>query len=181
MLEGAVTLIFIKDFTGSGATRYFIKTADVLREICAEELGAIDSYIICHDFWLIKDELGGAGNLPGKVFDLDEVHAIVAQKRNLREQRERQGIALKIPASMIEPEILDAYVAIVERRKLVDISVIESACNGLAAYAQSLLAMAEINDELTRLKEVELPLFNMLIAHSSAGICVNTDRIREAR
>jgi hypothetical protein len=35
--------------------------------------------------------------------------------------------------------------------------------------------MAEENDELTRLKEIELPVFNMLNAHTSLGIGIDVD------
>lgn len=181
MLEDAKTLVFIKDFTGDGSTRYFLKTDQVPKEISAAELGKITTPVICHDFWLIKDELGSSECLPIDVFDIDEVKAIVSQKRNLREQRDRQNISLKMPADLIASETMDAYIDMIERRLPVDLSVLKAACSALTDYARQLISLAEQNDELTRLREVELPAFNMLASHSSIGIGIDSDRVREAR
>ena len=81
MLEGASTLVFVKDFTGAGKSRYFLKRADLLEEVAADTLRDIDEFIICHDFWLIKDELSGAKCLPKNVFDVDEVFSMVVSVR----------------------------------------------------------------------------------------------------
>lgn len=181
MLENASTLAFVKDFTGAGATRYFLKGDDALKEVTADVLRDIDEYIICHDFWLIKEELAKADCLPKKIFDLDEVYSTVSQKRNLREQRDQQGISLKIPYSIISKEELDAYLEVIERRSPVDISVIEAGCNALADYAKMLIFVADNNDELARLSQIELPIFQMLAAHSSLGIGIDVERVRVAR
>ena len=181
MLEGASTLVFVKDFTGAGKSRYFLKRADLLEEVAADTLRDIDEFIICHDFWLIKDELSGAKCLPKNVFDVDEVFSMVSQTRDLREQRDRKGISVKIPSRIISSETLDAYVAIVERRMPIDLAIIDAGCNALTSYANSLVALAEENDELNRLVEIELPVFQSLVRHSSLGIGINVERVRNAR
>lgn len=181
MLESAMSLAFIKDFTGAGGTRYFLKSNDAFEEVTADALRDSNEFVICHDFWLIKEELASANCLPKKVFDVDEVHSTVCQARNLREQRDRQSISLKIPHSIITKEALDDYVAVIERRTSVDLSVIETGCTALAEYAIMLVAIAEKNGELARLADVELPVFQMLAKHSSLGIGINVERVREAR
>lgn len=181
MLEDATALAFVKDFTGAGATRYFVKDQAGFKEVEAKALKQIGSFLVCHDFWLIKDELAGVDCLPNKVFDVDEVHAIVSQKRNLRQQRDQQGISLKIPSSIVSQENILAYLAVIERRKPIESNVIETGCDALMNYAEYLIEEAEKKDELSRLRDVELPIFNMLMVHSSVGITIDVDRVRDAR
>lgn len=181
MLDDAIPFVYVKDFSENGKSKFFLKDSLGFREVETSDLRSMKSNLICHDFWLIKDELAKKGGLPTNLIDLDEVHAAVSHFREISKLRDRENILCHVPHDYLKPEIRKKYESVFYRRDSIDAGVLEQICDSLYKYAKFLFDFARANDELERLTQVELPIFNILNRHSAYGVCVDTNIIRQFR
>lgn len=176
-----VSMIFVKDFVSDQHTRFFTLTDGDFKEVTAKDIIQIENPLVCHDFWMIRDELMKEGSIPPNIFDLDEVYCLISQQRNIRIQREEQNISFRIPKKIATGDIIKNYLLILSKKKPVSIPELKAVSIALLAFREHLLLEAKHRDEYDRLIQIELPIYNKLLKHAAQGICIDLNRVDIAR
>lgn len=74
--------LFLKNYSGLGQNKYFLLENDELSEVNAQTIVDQNSYLICHDYWLIANSIfEEVGTLPNKVIDLDEFQVMISGEK----------------------------------------------------------------------------------------------------
>ena len=104
ILDNAVVLLFIKDYTGDNETNFFLLKDGAFTQVETSEIGKVQTTVVCHDFWLIKDELENVDSIPTNLFDVSEIQVAISQKLDIRIERDKKSLKLAIPTDLL-PEI----------------------------------------------------------------------------
>jgi len=180
-LDNAAVLLFVKDYTGDNKTNFFLLKDGDFTQVESSEIGDIKTTVICHDFWLIKDELAYTDSIPAKIFDISEIQVAISQKLDIRIERDRKSLKLAIPTDLL-PEIeSNKYNDIFLKKAPIDLEFLASISNTLVKYSEALLIEAKEKGELSRLTESEIPVYGLLVQHSAKKICIDTDKVKEFR
>lgn len=181
ILSNSAVLVFVKDYSGNKNSKFFLLRNGKFSKTTAEKIRKLRSTLVCHDFWLIRDEIFRYSGEPMRIFDLDEVAALTSQARDIRAFREKQSLSPDIPEELFSKESLSNYVSIFRKKAPVDAEVLKAAAEALLQYAHYLVETAVERDEFDRLKNVEFPAMNQLYQHLSEGIHVDTEAVRRFR
>lgn len=176
-----VSMVFIKDFVANKNSRYFIRGDKGFSEVNAVDICKLSNQIVCHDFWMIRDEiLKTAGSLPANVFDVEEVYLMISQRRDIRYYRQKE-LSSKIPKDILSAKDFDVYQSILNKKSSIDNAALELVCAALLSFRVYLLDEAKKNCEYERLTKIELPVFNLVNLHASGGVAIDPERVKIAR
>ncbi|CAN7479955.1 DNA polymerase [Bosea sp. LjRoot237] len=183
MIENASKLlIFIKDFTGRGADRFFWLEGDQLNETSAEEVVGFPGAIVCHDFWIIRDIIfDKTQNLPKTIIDLDEFRIAISGNPEDRLSREKLDITAELERFGVGSDICSAYKRMFNRGIEFDTAIACEAAKAMAQMYSTLCTEASEKGELERFMDVEVPVYGILQKAMSAGITINSEGLSEKR
>ncbi|CUJ94718.1 DNA polymerase I, thermostable [Shimia thalassica] len=174
---------FIKNFSSSSISRFFLSDFNGFREVTAKEVSNYEGYLITHDYWMIcRDLFESAGALPRKVIDLDEYRVFVSRNNKDRLRREKIDIIEEI--NRIYPtnyEACQRYKKIFYGEVDVDAETVSSFHEILTVYYIELCRHAHINGEFHRFIEIEVPCQLICSLISSQGLPVDNAKITEFR
>lgn len=175
-------MIFVKDFTGQGADRFYWLENDQLSETSAEEVVGFRGAVVCHDFWIIRDVLfDKTHDLPRIIIDLDEFRIAVSGKPEDRQSRERVDITGELGRFGATTEVRSAYSRMFNRGVEFDAGVACYAAKAMAQMYLALCAEALANEEFERFFTVEAPVYRLLQKAMSSGITINTTDLSKKR
>lgn len=181
IFDNAVVLLFVKDYTGDSETKFFLLKDGIFAQASTSEVGNIDTTVICHDFWLIKDELEVFDSIPTKLFDISEIQVAISQKLDIRIERDKKSLKLVVPTELLAETESNKYNDIFLKKAPIDLEFLASISETLLLYAKALLTEADGKGELSRLIESEIPLYGLLMQHSAKRIYIDTDKVKEFR
>ncbi|MEQ9246298.1 MAG: DNA polymerase [Kiloniellaceae bacterium] len=175
-------LLFIKDFTGRGADRFFWLENDQLQETSADDVVAFTGAVVCHDFWMIRDTLfDKTGDLPATIIDLDEFRISISGSPDDRLSRERLDITVELERFGAAADICSTYKRMFNRGVAFDAEVATKAAMAIEKLYLALCEEAHANGELERFFTVELPVYRLLQKAMSSGISINARGLSENR
>ncbi|WP_211851493.1 hypothetical protein [Plastoroseomonas hellenica] len=175
-------MLFVKDFTGRGADRFYWLEDGQLNETSAEQVVEFPGAVVCHDFWIIRDVLfDKTQDLPRAIIDLDEFRMAVSGNPEDRLSREKVDITSELGRYGASPEICSTYKRMFNRGVEFDADVACSAARIMAGMYLSLCAKASADGEFERFFAVEVPVYRLLQKAMSRGITINSADLSEKR
>lgn len=175
-------VLFLKDFTGRGLDSFYWLKDDQLNKTSAEEIMSFAGAIVCHDFWLIRDDFFDlTQDLPGAIIDLDEFRISIKGDPEERLSREKRDITTELEQYGASPEICSAYKLMFNKGIGFDIDIACEAAKALSRMYLSLCVEASTNGELERFLTVEVPVYRLLQKAMSQGIAINRAGLSEKR
>ncbi len=175
-------LLFLKDFTGRGADKFYWLEDDQLNETSAEEVVSFPGVVVCHDFWIIRDAIfDQVQDLPRTIIDLDEFRIAISGNPEDRRSREKVDITGELGRYGASPEICSSYKSMFNKGIEFDVDVACAAAKAMAKMYLSLCAEARANGEFERFFEVEVPVYRLLQKAMSAGVAIQSAGLSEKR
>ena len=176
--ESPIALLFLKSFTSSTGDRYFLHDGEEMREVSAREVSEISGKIITHDYGTIAPSIRAQSErLPGCVIDIAEFYR--ATCATTQPDGRIESISLeelfRLPSVDFDPT---RYNEVFYRKCDYDEDAYGDAGKALLKLWSDLSATAVANDEIDRYMKVEMPVFNLVWAALSEGICINRERLR---
>ena len=90
-------LLCYKDFTDAGDDRFFLFSDNIISEKNSQEICSEDSFLICHDYWLIAPALfKNIQTLPDNAIDIYEFNASISGSNTVRKLRDKSDIKIFI-------------------------------------------------------------------------------------
>lgn len=175
-------LLFIKDFTGRGADRFFWFENNQLQETSVADIVAFPGTVVCHDFWMIRDTLfDNTGDLPATIIDLDEFRITISGNPDDRLSREKLDITAELEKFGATAEICSTYKRMFNRGVAFDPDVATKAAMAMTKLYVALSEKAHANGESERFFTVEVPVYRLLQKAMSVGIAINHTGLSEKR
>ncbi len=175
-------MLFIKDFTGSGADAFYSLRGGQLEETDAEGIVGFAGIVVCHDFWLIRDALfDNTGTLPDTIVDLDELRISTTGIPEDRLAREKRDITTQLCQYGAVQEVCDTYQKMFNKGVPFEEGVAAKAATAMAAMYLVLCEKAAADGELERFFSIEVPAYRVLQLAMSAGISIDTSGLSEKR
>ncbi len=167
-------LLFIKDFTGRGADRFYWFEDGRIVETDAESVVSFPGPVVCHDFWLIRDVLfDKTGTIMKVVIDLDEFRISISGNPGDRLAREKHDITTALGEYGAQPEVCSAYKRMFNKGIPFDPEIATKAAVAITRMYLSLCEKAHDAGETERFFNVEVPAYRLLQKAMSAGIVID--------
>lgn len=175
-------LLFVKDFTGRGADRFYWFQDEKLVETDAQEVVKFSGAVVCHDFWIIRDALfDKTRTLPNAVIDLDELRISVSGIPGDRLAREKYDITAVLAQQGLDQGVCAAYKQMFNKSIPFEPEVGVRAAAALTELYLALLQHAQSAGEMERFFTVEVPVYRVLQGAMAAGIGIDSRRLSEMR
>lgn len=175
-------MLFVKDFTGSGADSFYWFQNGLLQETDAESIVGFKGTVICHDFWMVRDALfDKTGTLPRTIVDVDELRISISGIPDDRLAREKRDVTTKLEQYGVDKATCDAYRKMFNKAIAFDVDIATKAATAIAAMYLDLCVQAFYNGELERFFTIEAPAYRALQLSMSTGISIDTEGLSEHR
>lgn len=183
-------LLILKDFSESGADRFFIYFNNSLKEISALEVSDDQDLLVCHDYWAIAPAIMKiAGRIPIKVVDLCEFCSAISGRRSERKLKDvaevkafllnrKENEIVDDAESQREIDLISSYLDIYYKRSEFDENNYYRMAKLMEAKWHYFNRLAQDLDEVSRQYEVEIPVFNVLYKHHANGIRIDLGKLR---
>ncbi|MGI2091704.1 DNA polymerase [Shewanella oncorhynchi] len=182
-------LLCYKDFTDAGDDRFFLFSDNIISEKNSQEICSEDSFLICHDYWLIAPALfKNIQTLPDNAIDIYEFNASISGSNTVRKLRDKSDIKNFIALSALDPTsteyeaekaLITKYFDMFYKKTIFELSVYENIARLILTKWTTLKEKAISLNENSRFFEIEVPIFNILYKHTSPGIFINEEKLRE--
>jgi len=175
MTEDKVVLLFVHDFSEENREKFYLSSAEGLREVDARGVVEIKSEIICHDYWLIAPSLFRAvGRLPVFVTDVEELRISTSGRREDRKARDSRDVCAQLLELKLESEdVIGRYRNIVFKNSEFDSETFSKVADALLKLSDDVERKAKEFGEWERYVELERPVMNYLLSSASRGIHLN--------
>lgn len=175
-------MLFVKDFTGRGGDSFYWLQDDQLYEADAGSVVGFNGIVVCHDFWMIRDELfDKTGSLPSAIVDLDEFRISISGLPEDRLDREKRDVTNLLGKYGMEQEECIAYHKIFNKGVVFDWGIATNAAKAFAAMYLDLCEQANSYREFERFFAVEVPAYRLLQLSMAAGISIDVRELSEKR
>lgn len=174
-------LLFVKDFTGQGADKfYWLK--ETLVPTTPKDIIGYAGTTVCHDFWIIRDVIyDEAGDLPQSIVDLDEFRITISGNPDDRIAREKMDISVELAKFDASTEVCSTYRKMFNRGVEFDTTVAQPAAEAMAKMFISLCEQAKADGEWERFGSVEVPVYRVLQKAMAAGITIDSTDFSKRR
>lgn len=167
----AAVLLYQRDFSNKDQDRYFLLEDEAFSEKSAHEIVDLKFTIVTHDYWCIAPALySKTGKLPKSVIDICELAKFIAGRRLDQPMVKQTSIRGIIDPLYTNKESLSSYFRQYNRQEEIDLDVFLEFSKKLLISLSRLKKEAEERGELTRFREIELPVFNILTRSTCRGI-----------
>lgn len=175
-------MLFVKDFTDRREDQFYWFEDGRLWETDAANIVDFPGIVVCHDFWMIRDQIfDRTGNLPEKIVDLDEFRISISGVPEDRLLRERRDLTTYLEHYGAEQEVCVAYQRMFNKGATFDLEVAQRAATAIEAMFHDLCNQASVNGERERFFTVEVPIYRLLQLSMSAGISIDAAGLSEKR
>ncbi|WP_192564760.1 DNA polymerase [Pseudomonas gozinkensis] len=170
--------LFVRDYSEQGDDLLYIWDGSNIEKTSAEKIINEDAELICHDYWLIAPAIYQATKkLPRSITDIEELRISTSGRRTDRELKEKIDISNSL-SKFADSTIVKNYLAIFNRKTLVDEEVLSAIGAALIALSEKIEIEAKQQNEWERFVQIERPVTEQLIISTSEGIGINTDQLR---
>ncbi|SFK55527.1 DNA polymerase [Methylorubrum salsuginis] len=174
--------IFLKDFTGKGADIFYWYDGEQLIDTNAQGVSDFQGIVVCHDFWIIRDEIyDKTGKLPNRIVDLDEFRISISGIPSDRLEREKNDVTAVLGQYGAEQDICLAYKQILNKIIPFDSAIVLKAAKALSKMYEKLIEQSDEADEKDRFFNIELPVYCLLQSSMTAGIAINKHLLSSMR
>lgn len=182
-------LLCYKDFTDAGDDKFFLFSDNIISEKSYHEICLDDSFLICHDYWIIAPALfKHTKTLPDNAIDIYEFNASIFGGNTVRKLRDKSDIKNFIALSPLdttstefesEKALITKYFDVFYKKTTFDISIYENIAKLILKKWLILKEKSISLNESSRVFDIEVPIFNILYKHTCPGIVINEDKLRE--
>lgn len=174
--------LFVKDFIGRGDDRFFWVIDDQLVATTPRELVDYRGVMLCHDFWLVRDEIfDQSGDLPCCVVDLDEMRISISGDPDDRVSREKVNVAEELRQHGLSSESCSAYKKMFHRAVEMEPAIAVEVSRAMRRMYLHMVEIAKENDEERRYFDLEVPVYQVLQKAMANGVPIDTGRLSEMR
>jgi DNA polymerase I len=175
-------MLFMKDFTGQGADRFYWFDDGQLHEADAASVVTFAGVVVCHDFWMIRDALfDKTGTLPPAIVDVDEFRISISGVPEDRLMREKRDVTAHLGPYGVDQEDRDTYQKMFNKGVPFDGAIAAKAATAIARIYLDLCKQAATDGELERFFAVEVPAYRVLQLAMSAGISIDSSGLSDKR
>ncbi|WP_336233051.1 DNA polymerase [Thalassospira sp. CH_XMU1458] len=176
-------LTFIKDYSESDKSLFFITSENYFGEIDATNIQDLQGLIITHDYWLIAQDIyNQCGKLPKRVIDLDELRSSTSRDPKTRKDREKLDVINYVNRfAPREHETVSKYKKAFYKEAPVQLETVHKFHELMSLYYIELVRRSFITGDFERFLNIEVPCMNVVQTSGARGVSISNDRLTDYR
>lgn len=178
MINKKKALLFVDDFTGRGAEKFYMVADDKVDPVQAKDVVNESCELICHDYWNIAPALYTKTNaLPKWVMDVEELRISTSGRREDRINRDAIDVSAAL-SEFVDEETIGRYRNSLFKNSAFDQDTFSRVGGGLLKLSDQVESNAKAANEWDRYTAIERPVGEYLIRCAANGIAINSDALR---